>query len=157
MPDYFILLKNCGNSWNDQDKKLLSDQMKVGWDLGQNTVHRLQLKPGDKALIYISGNNARVFVGEATVGSIAVKPTKAQLMKLNTMPLVAYADFWFRFRDFQLWCKPMKMADVIEGLSFINNKKNYGSYLMGGVKRISPYDYAYLLECADKHICRSVD
>ena len=151
---HYILVKNCGGMWTENDKNLLLKQVKCGWDLGERTSNRKNIQAGDKMLVYISGVTAKYFVGEATAKASAHKLSKAKQKEYNAFPLVGDVDYWFEFRDFEMWKMPLPMSKAITALSFIKNKAVYGTYMMGGVVSIPENDYCELIKIADREGCR---
>jgi len=145
-----ILVKNCGGTWEPRDKKLLKEQMKVGWDIGAKTPRQSCIRPGTKALIYISGAKAMVLVGQATINSPVFEVTKKMQRQICAFPLVMSADYWLTFEDFKLWGKPIAIKGIVDSLSFIKSKKSFGGYFQGGIVQICPKDYTLIIDLSKK-------
>jgi predicted RNA-binding protein len=139
--NFFIFVKNCGGTWNKSDRSLLEQQAAVAWDIGATTPNRALLQKGDKAIVYISGKDAKLLVGELTVESETEAIPEKMRKKYFSMPLVMSADYWVKVSKIKFWRKPLAMRDIVSGLSFIKNKRNFGAYLMGGVASIPERDY----------------
>ena len=143
---FFIFVKNCGGGWNEKDKLLLKQQLKFGWDIGNTTPNRSVIQKGDKALLYISGKNAQIFVGEIELNSEVYAPTEKLRRKYFTLPLVMSSEYWVDVAKFSFWDDPIPIRKVLPKLSFVKNKNNFGVYLLGGVTHIPENDYNQVLK-----------
>ena len=105
------------------------------WLIGRKTRNRNRLMAGDKILFYQGGEEGRKFVGSAELAS-GLRQTGNSIY-----------DF-VKIMNFKIWDNPVEIRTLIDKLSFIKNKKYWGVYLQGGIRKISRKDYKEVLRKA---------
>ena len=104
------------------------------------------MKKGDNLLFYIAGVNEfrQCFVASATVKEIrrisdeetSVDPDKTQAQVTSYI----YLD------NIKLFKNKVSIKDMMDDLDFIENKKNYGLYFVGGVTRVDKKSNKLILD-----------
>ena len=116
------------------------------WPMYWQTKFQSVIKPGDKLIFYIAGVNKfrQCFVGSAEVNSIdkisntaesTVDPDKTQ----------AQVTSYIHLNNIKLFNKKVFIKNILNNLNFIENKKNYGLYFIGGVTKIDQASNSFIL------------
>jgi predicted RNA-binding protein len=111
------------------------------WGLGERTPNRNNLLQGDKVVFYL-GNPEKIFAGAAILASNAYKPTPEDRIRLShdNNPLYDF-DYGVQLEEIKIWDTPRYVPNLVEDLSFIENKQYWGTYFQGGIRGISPEDF----------------
>ena len=135
MVNYWIFVSTEYSDFNrgsmKETLKRASDEKK--WPIGRKTLHRLELKLDDKAIIYLSGSGNQKFVGHVVLSS------ELQLNKSELFDFVG-------LKEVEAWNKYVKIKPLIIELDFIKNKEMWWSHLRSGVVKISESDYERILQ-----------
>ena len=116
------------------------------WPMYWQTKFQSVIKPGDKLIFYIAGVNKfrQCFVGSAEVNSVdkisnitesTVDPDKTQ----------AQVTSYIHLNNIKLFNKEVFIKSILNNLNFIENKKNYGLYFVGGVTKIDQASNNFIL------------
>lgn len=103
------------------------------------TPHLSEIKEKDEVVFYIAGNNtnSQTFVASAKIALIdnltdtVVDPDKKRNVVIKYITL----------QNILIFKEPKKIKSIIDKLSFIKNKKHYGTSLAGGVTKIYQEDF----------------
>lgn len=120
------------------------------WGMGHHTRNRLQLQPGDQALIYVGGKreHRQTFVGQATIAGVC-EDRGIQIGERQwpcSVPLRGIRPLW----------PPVSIRPLLSNLSFIRNPASikWGSVFQSGIVRITEGDLR-LISAAAKATPRS--
>ena len=110
-------------------KKRLSQK---AWPIFQRTRHRTELAVGDKVLLYHGGRfGPKAFVASAKI-STGLKMVRPDTYSVWLSEIIS-------------WKTIVRIIDIINDLSFIKRKDNWGIYFQGGVSRIPKKDFETIL------------
>ena len=104
------------------------------WPMYWSTKYQNTIKDGDKLIFYIAGVNKfrQCFVASAKVEKIShekettIDPDKVQVQVTS----------YIHITDIKLFKEEVFIKNILSNLNFIQNKKNYGLYFVGGVTKI---------------------
>ena len=113
---------------------------KKNGQLASNAVH---LRPYDKVVFYLCGNEGHCFLGTATL------ETGFPLVKLVVHE--NYLDWSLGVKlkkeEIQQWASPVQIKELEGRLSFFaTGEKNWGSHLQGAITKIRDSDYRTITE-----------
>ncbi len=124
------------NRWifviSDSDEVFEQRVKSKKWTIFDKTRNKKQLEIGDMVLFYKAGVNGQKFLGTCKIKSGLKKETE-------------FKDY-LEINEILVLPTPVKIKDVIKELNFIKNKKNWGNYFQGGVRRISEDDLSVILK-----------
>jgi len=136
MFNYWIFVMVEYNDYNmsivDGLKRLENDKV---WKIGERTANRKNIKKGDRALIYSSGEGNRDFVASGILGSEYMNDGR---------PIYGHAIF----EEVTIFSNKVSLKSVLKNLDFVKNKDIYGSYFQSGIIRIGEKDYNTILKKA---------
>jgi hypothetical protein len=103
------------------------------------TPHLNEIRKKDEVVFYIAGGNtnSQTFVASAEIALIdnltdtIVDPDKKKNIVIKYLTL----------ENILIFKEPKKIKPIIDKLSFIKNKKHYGTNLAGGVTKINREDF----------------
>ena len=113
------------------------------WAFTEGAPLRAKLAPGDRVLIYLAGSAHREFVAKAIVKSEAAPLTEYQERVLGEIG-IPFFYYGVVLENIQVFPEPVKIRPLVDRLSFIKEKKNYGLHLRLPIVRISDEDYTLL-------------
>lgn len=110
------------------------------WLLAPYTPFRAAYKPEDRIAFYLAGPRHRYFAGTAIVADEvrSISDDNAQL--LRGLGLHGYA-FELPMKTIVLWDRPKPIMELVQDLTFIKDKRNYGLHLRQGAVSIAESDY----------------
>ncbi len=116
---------------------------KKAWGLHPTTQHRAVLQDGDQIIFYLAGPNGG-FLGSAGLASGAYidKTGESDKWWFNRSEV----NYRVNLRDVEKWDRVKPIQPLLQQLGFIKKTKNWGVYLQGGVRKITPDDYRTILE-----------
>jgi len=117
------------------------------WGLGETTPNRTSIKAGDRIVFYIA-NPERVFAGTATTSSPSFELSDDESQRYSHGTDFYFADYGVKLTDIVIWDSAKFVPDMVHDLSFVENKKYWGSYFQGGVRGISESDYMRITSAA---------
>jgi len=97
---------------------------------------------GDRVVIYLAGKGNRFFAADFTISS---KPYEAE-ENTHDPDWLAMFPIRVEIQNINQWKEPLPVNDVIDKLSFIQDKKNYGLYFRHSTKLIGEKDYYTIVQ-----------
>ena len=130
---YWIFVASETSGYHRGNKKEIKSFLKKErkWPIGNHTIYRKKIEPGDKMLFYLSGDNNKKFIGSGVLNSI---------FEENTL-LWNYVDI----KDVDIFKMEVPIKPLLEKMEFIKNTKYWGLYLQNGIVKISKEDYERIL------------
>lgn len=128
-----------------------SDQL---WGLGEKTPNRRALKRGDQVIFYL-GTPHKAFAASAVLASDSFTLSAVQQEELCHGMEFYRAPYGVRLEQTSIWERQCRAEEVVPSLSFIENKENWGIYLMGGVRYIPENDFRIVTESLVRPIIAS--
>jgi len=114
------------------------------WGLDENALNRRSLKKGDQIVFYL-GMPEMSFAAFGTLASdFFALSGKDKEKYRRDKPF--QADYGVLLENAQLWDVPRPVKDLVERLTFIQNKKNWFAHFRGSVRPIPPEDYRTIAE-----------
>lgn len=116
------------------------------WAFSEGAANLRRLEKGDEAIIYITGKGYRYFAGHIELQS--------NPLRIDNLHNISNDSFLFDYYPMLLeakitiWDKPVYIKDVIQYLSFIVDKTNYGLYLRQSTKLIPEEDFHRILQAS---------
>jgi hypothetical protein len=142
----FVVSTQMGDDGSDIPASHIFDRLVrlSKWFLSQYTPFRDAYQPGDRVLFYLAGARHRFFAGHATIAGTPVPTAKAEAAALAELGLFGY-DRSLPLTGLALFSRRHPMRELVDRLEFIKDKRNYGLNLRQGAIRVSPKDYAYVV------------
>ena len=119
------------------------------WGIGSNTPNSKNLEKGDKVVFYLT-TPFTAFAGTATISGTDL--TTDELETLATEPVFLQTTQGVRFTGIERWAETKSITPLIQDLEFIKNKQAWGSFLQGGINRISEDDFQTISGMAGRMI-----
>lgn len=112
------------------------------WPFKEGSPNLKKLKINDRLLIYICGHKRRYFYGELELTS-KIKPLNEnkEIEQIAKKLGLVWMSVFAEFKVITVFDPPIKMLPLIESLSFITEKKNYGLNLRLPIIAMSKDDY----------------
>jgi len=114
------------------------------WGLKDRTRYRRMMKPGDQALIYISGyrEHAQHFVASATIASSCTYNTGG-VVGSPVLQTAILSEFKIELKNAHFFSKPVCARDLLHKFKFIapNRRKMWRIYFQGGAIRLKTVDF----------------
>ncbi len=123
MPENFwiFVIKDTDEEFEKRTKRNL-------WPIHENTAHRKAIRVGDKVAFYKAGVGNKTITGTAEATS-GITPTRNS------------TDYTVFLRNIRIWRKPVLLKPIVDDLDFVDNKKQWGRNMQGGVVQLSEKDY----------------
>jgi len=121
----------------------LSLMAKSAWGLHPTVAARAKLKQGDGIVFYLSGNYE--FLGTAEVASEPYQDKTGESKDWYLNPDTYRVDLL----DVQIWERPKPIKPLLATLSFIKNTASWGTYLQGGIRKVTEVDFNTILASTD--------
>lgn len=138
MINYYILVTSDSNTEFAIDifNKRIEEKK---YPLYPRTPKLNEIKEGDKVIFYIAGagKERQSFVGQAIIEKVETPKELLVDPDKNNYEIIKY--LWFK--NIKIFEKSVNIKSIINKLVFVKNKNNYGTHLMGGVKKISEKDF----------------
>jgi hypothetical protein len=115
------------------------------WGLNETTPNRKLLKKGDQVVFYL-GVPVKSFTASAVLASDQFQLDPSQKQKYSHNLDFFTAEYGVLLDDLRIWEKSVAVDQVVSGLSFIQNKENWGAYFQGGIRQIPPEDYGVITQ-----------
>jgi len=112
------------------------------WGAGPNVRNRRNLRKGDKVVFYLA-SPVMAFVGTATIASTDISATEVN--RMCTSSVFSVGD-GVRLTDIDTWSEARGIRPLVEDLSFIRDKDNWGAFIRGAITRIPEYDFELITE-----------
>ncbi len=110
------------------------------WGLGERTPNRKRLQSGDKVIFY-EGNPTKSFVASATLKSGYLQLTPDERKQYSHDDRMVFTTDFGVYLDDSRRFSPIPVEEVVNILSFIENKEYWYSYFTGGIREIFEKDY----------------
>ena len=108
------------------------------WALYSQTRNKDAIKQNAHVLFFVSGKNN----GGTLVGRAQVAEKSSQVIRGSSIEEHGTVVAYLRFKEVTLFSNPISFREVLPQLSFCpKNMKKWGVVLMGGVRRLSDYDF----------------
>ena len=117
------------------------------WPMYWQTKFQSVIKPDDKLIFYIAGVNKfrQCFVGSAEVNSVE-RISSTSESTVDPDKLQAQVTSYVHLTNIKLFKKEVFIKSILNNLNFIENKKNYGLYFVGGVTKIDQASNSFILD-----------
>ncbi len=115
------------------------------WGLNETTPNRKLLKKGDQVVFYL-GVPIKSFTASAVLASDQFQLDPSQRQKYSHNLEYFTADYGVLLDDLRIWEKSVAVDQIVLGLSFIQNKENWGAYFQGGIRQIPAEDYGVITQ-----------
>jgi len=120
------------------------------WILNKNTPNLKWLSKGDRVLFYLGSQNKQYnhsFVGSARLANDPrpVGKRKPYSLLRGKKIYTSRESYIVKLDKIMLWREGIPIESVLKKLDFIENKKKWGLYLIGGVRKISSKEYKKVL------------
>jgi predicted RNA-binding protein len=101
-----------------------------------------EIKEEDEVIFYIagSGKERQSFVGQATIQKVETPREFLVDPDKDNYEVIKY--LWFK--KIKIFETSKNIQSIINKLDFVKNKKNYGTYLMGGVRKLNQKDFNFI-------------
>jgi predicted RNA-binding protein len=101
-----------------------------------------EIKEEDEVIFYIagSGKERQSFVGQATIQKVETPREFLVDPDKDNYEVIKY--LWFK--KIKIFETSKNIQSIINKLDFVKNKKNYGTYLMGGVRKLNQKDFNFM-------------
>ena len=98
-----------------------------------------EIKEEDEVIFYIagSGKERQSFVGQAIIQKVETPREFLVDPDKDNYEVIKY--LWFK--KIKIFETSKNIQSIINKLDFVKNKKNYGTYLMGGVRKLNQKDF----------------
>ena len=121
MRNWIFVISNTDKEF----KRRLSEKK---WPIYHYTVYRKKIRSGDNVVFYKAGTGGQKLIGKAITASAIV-------------PIDGKLDYFVKLKNIEPCSNPVSMHPLVEHLEFIKNKKQWGTYMQGGVRPITKNDY----------------
>ena len=150
---YYLFIVNDFEVGTEAFKgKVIADTLleKMRWVFTYSTPNVKKIKPKDRVLIYVAGKGNRYFY---TNIEILDDIEEVKLTPSNSLEKMLYDMFPLscNIRVIDIWEKPVMIAEVIDALGFISDKKNYGLFFRQSTKVIPEKDYNLIVEMGNRN------
>lgn len=115
------------------------------WVYNRRTPNLKKINPGDRVMLYSAGKGRRHFIGTIEIAG----KVQANLIKpSNSLEALLFEifDLATPVKKVELWKVTVPIKSVIEKLSFITDKKNYGLFFRQATKLINDEDYSLIIK-----------
>lgn len=128
-------------------KKLIEKNI---WIFKEGAPNVKKIKVGDRILIYECGPGRRFFYGEIEICS-EVSPNTQESNSLAENLGLIWMTQYCKIKLIKVFKKPIFIKPLIEKLSFLTEKKNYGLHLRLGIVSIPENDYELIINQDIEH------
>lgn len=118
------------------------------WLASRFTPFRRLYKAGDHVLLYVAGRGARYFIGDAEIGGHIEDANAEDIATAEALGLDGFREK-IPLSKAAIWKESVPIKPLVEKLSFIKDKRNYGLHLRQAATRINREDYDRLMQHAD--------
>lgn len=114
------------------------------WAFSAGAANLKKITKGDEAIIYMTGKEYKCFAGHVILKS-GPMITDNILNIDNESKLFDYYPVLLK-AEITLWDNPVYIRDIIQNLSFVVDKTNYGLYLRQSTKLIPEEDFQKIVQ-----------
>ena len=136
------------NNISSKDSLMLAEDIVKGllqqkvWFFSSITPLHSKLKKGDKVLVYLCGKNRRYFGAKLNIdGEIANISHNPELTKTKHSLGLDWFDLYIQLDNIKYFNNKIFIKPLIQELTFIKNKKNYGLNLRLPIINIPETDF----------------
>ena len=116
------------------------------WGFSAKTRNRNRLRKGNHAIIYLGGSAGKKAVANCTLASDPFELSPEDKLRLAHNESAFLADYGVYLQGINQWSRPVTFIHgLIQQLSFIKNKGQWGTALQGTIISIPEADYQTLL------------
>lgn len=116
------------------------------WGFGGRTRNRNRLRRGDHAIIYLGGSAGKKAVADCTVASDPFELSREDKVRFAHNEAAFFSDYGVYLQSINLWPRAVTfIPSLIQQLSFIKNKNQWGTALQGTLIGIPQADYRTIL------------
>lgn len=105
------------------------------WPIFFKTHHRNEIRSGDSIIFYLAGKLNKKLLGKGTLSSGLMANKEEYSVSISNV---------------EIWKEPLLMKKLLNSLSFIKNKDNWGMHLQGGIIPLPAEDYEKILSYGNK-------
>lgn len=110
------------------------------WGLGERTPNRKKLDAGDKVVFY-EGIPTKSFVASATLKANSFQLSEDERKRFSHDSGFFTTEYGVYLENIRQFENPIPVEQVVDSLSFIENKEYWGSYFQGGTRELSEKDF----------------
>lgn len=114
--------------------ELAASETTVRWVIGSRTQNRNRISAGDKVLFYKAGHEGKKIVASAILRSSLMKDDSGLYVELDSL---------------RIWEHPVEIKKILTKLSFIEKKKQWGSYFQGGIIALPENEYYVIVKSSN--------
>jgi len=113
------------------------------YPLDPRTPNLNEIKDDDEVMFYIAGagKERQSFVGQAIIQKVETPKEFLVDPDKDNYEVIKY--LWFK--KIKIFETSKNIQSIIDKLDFVKNKNNYGTYLMGGVKKLTQKDFNLII------------
>lgn len=117
------------------------------WFFNSNTPLHSKLKYGDCIMVYVCGHGRRYFVCKFKIES-NIKNIEENIKAINLRNEVnlSWFNLYIEINNIEIFKNKVEIKPIIEELSFIKNKNNYGLNLRLPIVRLQDQDFKLIKE-----------
>ncbi|MGL4865114.1 MAG: hypothetical protein ACRC4T_18635 [Cetobacterium sp.] len=108
--------------------------------MGKGTPHLYELRTNDHITIYMAGKGRRYFLCCAQIQT-SIQEVDLSNVEDTEFDLYNLFNYFITLKNINFFENKKYMKDLIEDLSFIKDKNNYGLYLRRSIKKINDEDF----------------
>jgi len=122
------------------------------WGIGNNTPNRKNIQKEDQVLFYKTQPNGRKFIGKAILNSSTI-PFNGDLKYSEDSNIIVKGwDNLVLLKEIEVFEEPILIEPLFDFLDFIKDKSKWGTYLQGGVVKITKKDFETILLGSTRNI-----
>lgn len=120
------------------------------WGLGERTAHRESLRNTDKVIFYV-GYPETIFAGCAILSSSAFRTNEEQQSRFCHGKEFFKSEYGVFLDEIEIWQKPILAGNIAKELDFIKKPRFWGTYLQGGIRKITQNDFETIIQKSKNH------
>ena len=107
-------------------------------------------------MVFYEGNPTKSFVATATLKTSSFQLTQEQREELSHGQGIYLNDYGVFLEETQILDKPIPIEQVVESLTFIENKEYWFSYFQGGTREIFEEDFYTITRALPTSLARQI-
>lgn len=115
------------------------------WAFTKNAPVVKKLKKGDKILIYVGGRGRHWFIGECQIAETVSDTIGLRQKEILVELGLGFMSRIVKLNNIKIFHRAIEIIPIINDLSFIPDKKNYGLSLRLPVREIPSGDYERII------------
>lgn len=127
------------------------------WGLRERVPNWKYLSRGDYVVFYLGGRGEGNFQGTATLDSGFIRFEEHEMEKRLAHGPFFTSSYGVRLGEIEVWESSKNIRPLLDNLSFITNRENWGSHLRGSITEISESDFEVIVSSyeADRIVSES--